>query len=242
MTRLLLPFYCFALLAHTAHAGERSIDNLSGLTQQQFKSLGQDLGAALHYKSLSPAEPLGLLGVDVGVEASTTKLSHSEIFALVNEQGNSPDSLLLTRLHAHKGLPFGWDIGASYSLVPDSNLKMLGAEIRYSVWEGNVIWPALAIRGSYAQLNGTEVLDMNSKALELTASKGFLMFTPYAGIGYVWSNLDPQQTGLSLDSETIEQHKIYVGSHLNILGMNAGLEVENTDGRNTLSFKLSIRF
>jgi len=240
LSHLFLIVFLFSLQA--VHAGERSIETLANINQSQFKELGKELGAALHYKAIAPAEPLGLLGVDVGIDASSTQLSNSDLLALVNGDGSSPNSMLISRLHAHKGLPFGWDIGASYGLVPDSNIKMLGAEVRYAIWEGNIIWPALAVRGSYAQMSGVDVLDMNSKAIELTASKGILMFTPYAGVGYVWSNFDPKQANVNLDDETIEQTKVFVGSHLNILGLNAGLELDNTDGRNTVSFKLSIRF
>lgn len=232
----------FLCTSQAIHAGERSVETLTNLNQNQFKALGKDLGAALHYKAIAPAEPLGLLGFDLGVDASNTQLSDGDVLALVNGEGSQPNSLLISRLHAHKGLPFGWDIGASYGLVPDSNIKMLGAEVRYAIWEGNIVWPALAVRGSYAQMSGVDVLDMNSKAIELTASKGILMFTPYAGVGYVWTNLDTQQAGVNLDDETLEQTKVYIGSHLNLLGLNAGLELDNTDGRNTVSLKLSIRF
>ncbi len=240
ITRLF--FVVFLCGVHTAQAGERSLETLVPLNQDQFEALGKDLSAALHYKAIAPAEPLGLLGFDVGVDASSTQLSDNHLLGLVNGSGGSPDSLIMSRLHAHKGLPFGWDVGASYGMALDSNIKMLGAEVRYAIWQGNIVWPALAVRGSYTQMSGVDVLDMHSKALELTASKGFLMLTPYAGVGYVWSSFDPKQTGVNLQAEHLEQTKVFIGSHLNILGLNAGLELDNTDGRNTVSLKLSIRF
>jgi hypothetical protein len=217
-----------------------AIDNLSSLEQQEFEQLTQDLGAGLHYKAITPAEPLGILGFDVGVAVSRTELEHPELWRRVDADGDSHDYLNLTRLQAHKGLPFGLDVGASYSVSPGNDMRVIGAELRYAIWEGGILWPALAVRGTYAKTVATEVFDSEHTGIELSISKGMLMFTPYAGVGLIRTHNNPE--GTALDAVSISQTKLFIGTNVNFLGINGAAELDDTDGRATISLKLGIRF
>ena len=55
------------------------IDDLGNLNQDQFKDLTSDLGAALSYKAIRPAEPMGSLGFDIGFEITSTKMETDAI-------------------------------------------------------------------------------------------------------------------------------------------------------------------
>ena len=44
------------------------------MTQQMFRDFSQEAGASIVYRGIGPAEPLGLTGVDVGVETTATKI------------------------------------------------------------------------------------------------------------------------------------------------------------------------
>jgi len=228
--------------AATAVAWDQSISQLP-FSQAEFQRFSEELGAGLHYKALAPAEPLGLLGFDLGLEASVSDLTAGDLFRRANRQGDVWDTLYLTRFHAHKGLPFGLDVGLSYALTPQGDLTVWGGELRYALWSGNVLWPALAVRGTYAKLGGTAALDLDTSSLELTASKGFLMLTPYAGIGYVWTQASPQaQAAAALQAVDSAQLKTYIGANLNLFPLNLAAELENTGGVNTASLKLGMRF
>ncbi|HET6719800.1 MAG TPA: hypothetical protein VFH22_09145, partial [Rhodocyclaceae bacterium] len=74
-------------------------------TQVKFRALSDDLGAALSYKGMTPAEPLGVTGFDIGIAATSTKLHNANQYgaALENE-----DTLIMPTVRAHKGLPFGF--------------------------------------------------------------------------------------------------------------------------------------
>src|SRR3569623_2622023 len=61
-------------LGMAASAAADDLDRLQYLAQSQFRALSEDLGAALSYKPVSPAEPLGLIGVDVGLEVTATDI------------------------------------------------------------------------------------------------------------------------------------------------------------------------
>ena len=236
--RFRLPATVLALgLATSASADD--LDQLQLLTQSQFRDLSEDLGSALSYKPVSPAEPLGLTGFDVGLEVTATELQHRDAWRLASTD-DAPDTLYVPKLHVIKGLPLGFDIGAFYSAVPDRDINLLGAEVRYAILEGSTVTPALSVRGTYTKLNGVDNLDFDTKGLELSISKGFAMLTPYAGIGRVW--VDSRPDALLLSSESFQQNKFYVGANFNIAVLNLALEYDRTGDANTYGAKLGWRF
>jgi hypothetical protein len=207
-------------------------------TQQLFHSLTQDLGAALTYRSLSPATPLGITGFDVGVDASVTRLA-STAFGTAS---NSVTSVLpVARLRAQKGLPFDFDVGLSYTHVPGSNLSLWGGEVRYAVLSGGLLEPAVAVRGTYSRLNGINQLDFDTKGFDISVSKGFVGFTPYGGVGRVWANATPRNVPL-LAAESVGLNKIFVGVNIGLGLFAVGAEVDRTGSANTLSAKASLRW
>ena len=215
------------------------IDSLQSLVQTEFKSFSQDLGAALSYKAVSPAEPLGLTGFDIGLEVTGTKLNHSDIWDKASS-GSAPSTVPIPKLHVIKGLPFNIDVGAIYTKVPSTNISLLGGELRYAILEGGVASPALAVRGTFTKLSGVDQLDFSTKGVELSVSKGFAMLTPYAGIGQVWVDSKPKVTGLT--DESFQQTKYYAGANLNLGLMNFALEYDNTDSTDSYTAKLGVRF
>jgi hypothetical protein len=139
------------------------------------------------YRGIAPAEPQGLAGFDIGVEASFFKVD-TALWDQVLDSNDTPGYLPVPKLHVRKGLPFGIDLGASYAMVPSSNIKVVAGEIQYAILDGSVALPALAVRGHYSTLLGVDDLDLNTYGADAVVSKGFLMFTPYAGVGVLRSN------------------------------------------------------
>lgn len=222
----------------TAQAGG-DIDTLGDLAQAEFRLLSEDLGAALSYKALSPAEPLGITGFDIGIEATATAVEHSTLLDKASS-GSGFDTLPIAKLHLHKGLPFNFDVGAFLSTAPDSNIRLIGAELRYAFLEGGVAMPAIALRGTYTRLSGVDQLDLDTRGLELTISKGFAMLTPYAGIGKVWTTSAPDVAPLA--EEDFSQDKYYVGANLNFGLMNLAVEGDKTGDAASYGLKLGLRW
>src|SRR5512143_1315421 len=77
------------------------LNTLYNLNQSDFRALSEDLGAALSYKALAPAEPLGITGFDIGVELTATSLEHSQVFDKATN-GSGLSTLPLAKLHLHK--------------------------------------------------------------------------------------------------------------------------------------------
>jgi len=217
-----------------------NIDSLFGLSQSDFRLLSEDLGAALSYKPLTPAESTGILGFDLGVEVTATDLAHPEVLDRA-VSGDAPNTLVVPKLHLHKGLPFGIDVGVSYAQVPGSNIELLGAEVRYAILQGGVATPALGLRASYTSLRGVDQLDLNTTGVDLAISKGFAFITPYAGVGVVRVSSKPNDVP-GLTKTSFSENKVFVGANLNFALLNVALEADRTGDATTVGAKLGWRF
>lgn len=239
------------LNAPLAHAGSKDID-LSGLAaqtqaeaQHNFRLLSEDLGSALSYKAVAPAEPLGLTGFDIGLEVSATKMNNASAWKDAVSNKKSIDTLPVPKLHLHKGLPLDIDVGLVYTAIPTTNIKLIGGELRYAIIAGDMVLPAVAVRGTMTKLSGVSNLSFDTKGLELTVSKGFLLITPYASIGQVWTTSDPSvctPSAICLQKEDFQQTKMGLGANMNFGLMNLALEGDKTGDSTTYSAKLGFRF
>ncbi|MEK7304470.1 MAG: hypothetical protein AAB406_02770 [Pseudomonadota bacterium] len=240
MIRRTIAVSILSLGSLSLSAQAANLDTLNLLSQSDFRLLSEDLGAALSYKPLIPAEPLGITGFDLGIEVSATKLENAAIFDNA-VTGSAPDTLYLPKLHVHKGLPFGFDIGASYAAVPDSNIKVWGAEVRYAILKGSTATPAVAVRGSYSALEGVDQLKLTTTGVDVSISKGFAMFTPYAGIGRVWVRSTPDSsTGRA--EEDFDLNKVFVGVNMNLAVINIAVEGDKTGDATSYGIKFGWRF
>lgn len=243
MKKLFVLLGLVAGFSQTATAADFTA--LGALTPAQFQALSEDFGAALSYKSLQPAEPLGITGFDVSIEATSTDISKSGA-ALKAATGGALDvtTIIIPKLHVSKGLPFGLDVSASMASVPTTNIKLVGAELRYALLKGGIALPAIALRGSISSMTGVDELSFNTKSLDLSISKGFLMFTPYVGVGTVWVNSTPNLTtnpnGLAAQSFNLT--KTFIGLNVNMGLMNFALEGDKTGDANSASLKFGFRW
>lgn len=228
-----------SLLTSNAVYAAADIDQINQLTQQDFRLLSEDLSAAASYKGVIPAKPLGLTGFDLGLEVSATRPAHRDAWERASS-GSVPSTVYVPKLHVHKGLPLDLDVGAFYSSVPDSNINLWGAELRYAILEGGVVQPALGVRATYTKLTGVSQLDFHTRGLELVLSKGFTVFTPYAGLGRVWTVSEPKVSNVS--KEEFAKGKYFVGGNFNLGLINLALEGDKTGGVTSYNAKVGFRF
>jgi hypothetical protein len=228
-----------ALLAAATSAFGADLNLNHVTTQKQFRQLSEDLGAALSYKPLIPAEPGGITGFDVGVEATVTGVANGT--AMENAFGEKVSSLPVAKVHAHKGLPFGIDLGGFYGNVPGTNVTVSGAELRYAIVEGNAALPAVGVRGSWTRMGGVDQMDLSTKGLDLTVSKGLAIFTPYAGVGQVWVDSDAD-SATGLDKESFTESKVYLGLNVNMGLTNLAFEADRTGDDSTVGAKIGFRW
>jgi len=216
-----------------------TFDTIEALNQEQFIEFSEDLGAASHYRSVAPPEALGILGFDIGVAITSTDVS-GEVYDLASGGDFSGSDLIVPKVQVLKGLPFGLNVGASLGVVPDSDATILGGELRFAIIDGGVLTPSVGVRATHSQVLGLDTLDFHTSAIELSISKGFLMLTPYAGVGYMQSKSTPRSIG-GLGNETIEENKFFLGATIN-LGIALTFELDRTGDVRTYSAKAGIRF
>jgi hypothetical protein len=250
MKKIAILIACLSFL-FAGQALARDIAFDSGLTQNAFKDLTKEAGAALSYKNVTPAEPMGITGFDVGIEGSFVSISTgNNNYWEKAFSHDAPSMLVLPKIRVQKGLPFGIDIGAMYTYMPGSNIKIIGAEIGYAILEGSVATPAVKVRGTYTKLTGVNDLAFQTAGVDASISKGFLMLTPYAGVGMIYLNSKAEGNlqmistlaGSPLNAEKIWQPRYFGGlkiSPMPLLGITAEMEYLN---RPVYSLKVAISF
>ncbi len=231
MSKRLSSFWVFVCLSVTfglspAWAGSADIKITPLTIQEEFKNLSKEVGLAISYLPLAPAESLGLLGFDVGIELTAADINQDKSF-WTNVVSSPPDYLLIPKLHVQKGLPFGIDLGAVYATVPQSNIEMMGAELKWAFISGNLVLPAIALRTSYTQLRGVSGLELTTLGANLSISKSFAFVTPYAGAGM--TQVKSQATGLPLAKERLDLSNLFVGVKISLLLINFVAEANFSD-------------
>lgn len=242
MKKILVTLFALFAMAPNAYAGDADITfPASGFIQSEFEDLSRQIGLAVAYKQAAPAETLGLIGFDIGIEVSQAMIDEDESF-WSEVSDDMPGSLYVPKIRVQKGIPFiGMDIGASYAEIPQSDIKLMGAEIKYGLVEGGVATPAISLRGSYSTLDGIDDLDLSTYGLDLSISKGFAMITPYVGVGQTWIKSEYTGTALTLDSEELSETKYFGGVRVALAILMLTFDVEQADittytGRISLGF------
>lgn len=200
--------------------------------QGDFRSISKEAGAAIGYRNMAPPAPLGITGFDAGLEITAVSIDEGSSKWKNAFGGDAPSYLVIPKLRVRKGLPFGVDIGAMYSYIPDTNIKLYGAEISKAILEGTLATPAVGVRATYTTLSGVNDLGLETYGIDASVSKGFLMLTPYGGAGVMWINSEAtgnlkKTLAPNLKSETITVPRFFVGAKftpLPLLGITAEIE------------------
>jgi hypothetical protein len=230
-----------ALLAATPARGA-DLTTLPALNQAEFRLLSEDLGAALSYKPLIPAEALGLPGFDLGVAIGATSLKSPVLLSKAAANASVPTTLPVPSARLTLGLPWNIDVGAMYARVPDVSMSVIGGELRWAVLPGSTLLPAVALRAAATRLQGVDQLEVATNSVDLSISKGFVMLTPYGGVGQVWVTATPDRSRVpNLREEKFTQTKFFAGVNVN-LGINMAFELDSTGGITTYSAKVGLRF
>jgi hypothetical protein len=198
---------------------------------------------------LAPAEPLGgvLPHVDAGVEVTGVQIDNNASYWKQIEQvpGNDsiPSTLPFPKFHIQVGLPvIPIDLGYVYGSVPGTDIKYMGGEIKWAILSGSVATPALAIRGAYTKLSGVTDLDISTKSADISISKGFAIFTPYAGYGMVWIESKEKSALVTLQDESLSEPKWFVGTKITFFPlMNLVIEADFAEV-NSYSARLNLHF
>lgn len=228
------------ITASNAFAWDISIPGTYG--QSQFKDLTKELGSAIAYRNLAPAEPLGITGFDVAAQVSAVNFDSNSSFWKQATGGSVPNYVAYPSIRARKGLPLSIDVGAMYTYVPGTDIKVYGVEVSKAILDGSMATPALGVRGTYSKLVGVKDLTLQTAGIDASISKGFLFLTPYAGAGMV--RLEGKYDGsvATLKKESMWQSRGFVGLKVTpfpLLGITGEVEYA---ARPIYSLKVGLSF
>ena len=210
------------------------------LIQSEFNTLVDELGTVISYNPVSPAEPLGVPGIEAGILVTVFDINDT-IWSKAVRDADAPSTLAVPRIMARMGLPFGIDIGLAYTNVPDSDIKIIGGEIRKAILEGSAAIPAVTILGHTSRLSGVDDVDISTYGIDVGVSKGFTIFTPYAGIGQVWIK-GSENAGLGLADHDPSETRSYVGLRIGFLPLLNLVAQVDFSVVNSYSLRLNLAF
>ena len=198
--------------------------------QTEFDALMDEFGVLTSYRAVAPAVPLGVIGFDISLEATSGTYEGSDV--------------ALPKLKLQKGLIAGLDIAGYYTAVPipgeSVNATGYGAALTYAIWDGGAIAPAWNIRGSYTSLDIPGIINTTTTGIDTSMSKGFGPVTPYIGIG-MFNLTGSDKSGFGFADYNASKTRYYYGLSFDLLAFNLTLEGDNTDGVNSYSAKVGFR-
>lgn len=226
-------------LAVSASAGANDLRLSPGAQAADIKAMARDLSAGLSQKSLGPAEAFGVMGFGLGAFFSYADVDDSEAWRRATG-GRDANSIRTLGLRARKGLPSGIDVSAHVAELPGNDGTLLGGAVQFAFLEGGVATPAVAVQLGYSRLTGVDDFAFDVWNVNLSASKGFVFITPYAGIGYVTGKLDPDNPALS--TERPSNGRVFAGARIPLGLLDLTPEIEQSSSNFVASLRLGVTF
>lgn len=222
MKRATILVFLLALAGLPAHGW----DLATGAPPATLEAFHEHFALAAYHFPKHGAAPLGITGFDVWGDVAVSADFIDQDFADGAIDGDLPgDVLAFYRVGARKGLPGGFDLGAAYTWVASYDLELLSVELQYALLDGGPLSPALSLRATGTRsIGGDTEYELSQYGLEVLASKGFTVLTPYIGGGIVRSE---GRFPLSGDLDvSATQEILYAGVVLNLLVPKIALEIE----------------
>ncbi len=137
-----------------------------------------ELAYVLAPRLVGPAETLGYGGFQVAAHWGGTVVSAEDgtwdITEAALRNGGEASGLLQTlSLDVRKGLPFSFELGASFTWLAESNLFSPGLDLRWTIMEGYAMAPEFGVRAGVSHMVGSRDLNLTTVGLDAIVSKGF---------------------------------------------------------------------
>jgi hypothetical protein len=235
MARLGIVCLCWSVSA----SADQPVNELGMLIDSQFRNFAENLSAAQTHRALARRSSDDISPLEFDFELDSADLDrHAFLESLTTEQ--SAQVLYIPRFSVSTGYSDGWNAGAFYSSVPQTDIQIYGGELRYSLRaQSESLLPSVSVRGTYSQLRGVSDLFVTSTGVELSVSKGFSYFTPYAGIGTTWLDGEYALDGYA---SQLTQNKYFLGLQFDLGMFNLSAQTEQTGESSTTKATMGIRF
>ena len=196
-------------------------------TSADFHAFSERFSSDAYFYPRHGAAPLGLVGFEAYADATYDRSFDDQSFNTTAVKGSYPGGFLsIARVGVRKGLPGGFDIGASYGEALGGDIKLVSAELQYAIANGGLVSPALSVRVTGTRTIDAQAYRLDQYGAEVLLSKGFVVLTPYVGAGIVRSKGTLDSPLGSSREETTTRPVIYAGVTLNLLVPKIHVEVE----------------
>jgi hypothetical protein len=196
-------------------------------TSADFHAFSERFSSDAYFYPRHDASPLGIVGFEAYADATYDKSFDDQSFNKTAVNGSYAGGFLsIGRVGVRKGLPGGFDIGASYGEALGGDIKLLSAELQYAISNGGLVSPALSVRVTGTRTINAKAYALDQYGAELLLSKGFVVVTPYVGAGIVTSKGTLDSPLGDSRSDTNTRAVLYAGVTLNLLIPKIHFEVE----------------
>ncbi|PKK90174.1 MAG: hypothetical protein CVV64_10620 [Candidatus Wallbacteria bacterium HGW-Wallbacteria-1] len=215
--------------------------SVNGLTSAEYSSIIDELCMLTSWRQMGPAEPLGLLGLEIQGGVNSMKRENGTAWDSAVAQG-APTTLMAPQIRLTKGLPFGLDIQARMGKVLDTELEFKGLSLKYAIMKGSTLTPAVSVAVAYTDISGGKDFDSSTIDLNASISKGFGPLTPYAGISWSRLTMSPHSTVTTHSDQSSSQLVKFAGFRFSFLPLS-WMNLEYAAGEsNSVSATVSIGF
>jgi hypothetical protein len=232
---------CAAFSALAASSAQAADFNSTGLLNQaEFRAFSEDIASAVAYRGMIPSEGLGITGFDIGLSAGASRMRHTDVLGKAAGGAATARDQPVVALRAVKGLPLDIDIGVVRMALVRTNLEATGGELRWAFIGGSTLAPAVALRLSTMTTSGVPGLNLRTHGADLSISKGFALFTPYAGAGVV--EVRSSLTGTVIKDENYRLNKVFAGLNIALTPLAIVIEGDKTGEVSSYGIKLAVRW
>ena len=212
-----------AAIAPVAGAQSSDITLRPGLTQDGFEALVADLGPTLRFRQLGDTATLGRGVVDMGAVLESKAMS-------------------FPRIVARFGVNNRVDVGAWGGINHDSNYGVAGFETKVALMtEGPRRPVSVSVRPSITALIGPSDLYAANMSVDLSVSRTFGAFSPYAGVAASSTGAMEMSDALKLDPVSAGDSMGYVGLAYRWRAVSLAAEMEKGD-EVRYGFRVGTRF
>ena len=176
---------------------------------QAFAKLSAELGGAIAPLASHPARTSGFGGYRFSVNGSYTTIDPDAHYWVFGTQGpkdettgldsvlnRSPDDVIqVYSVSLAKGFPLGFELGAGFGYIANSNMVVVGGDVRLAVFEGfresiPGFLPDVGVGGGVRTLTGTSELKLTVASFDAQLSKpihiaGTLIVHPHVGYQFL---------------------------------------------------------
>jgi hypothetical protein len=219
-------------LAPLASAQSSDITLRRDLTQADFQTLVSDLGPILRFRQIGDTATIGKGAVDLGVQFANAP----------TDAARRSWSLSFPRLGARVGVTDRVDVGVWGGINANSNYGLVGFETKVALMTQGAAWPvSVSVRPSITALIGPSDLWGANLSVDLSVSRAFGAFAPYAGVAASTTGALEMSDALDLDPVSAGDTMGYVGLAYRWRALSLAAEVEKAD-QVRYGFRVGTRF